>query len=145
MNKIAIGFTGTRDGMTIDQCQAFAKLVVELGATSFHHGDCVGADADAHDLVRKYLPDTIIIAHPGSEGSELRAHKQADVTAESKPFLERNRDIVDLTNVMIAAPNSPTEKLRSGTWSTMRYAAKQGKKVYVINPNGTVTIYRKKV
>jgi bifunctional non-homologous end joining protein LigD len=35
-------------------------------------------------------------------------------------------------------PAEPEEQLRSGTWSTVRFAKKQGKPVFVILPDGTV-------
>lgn len=140
-----VGFTGTRNGMTIEQRHAFAALIVELGTTSFHHGDCVGADAEAHDLVREHIPSATITVHPGPDGTGFRAYKKADASVGAKPFLDRNKCIVDSTSALIAAVNSPTEKLRSGTWSTVRYAAKKGRKVYVIFPDGSVTQYAKKV
>jgi bifunctional non-homologous end joining protein LigD len=35
-------------------------------------------------------------------------------------------------------PAEPEEQLRSGTWSTVRFAKKQGKPVFLILPDGTV-------
>ena len=40
--------------------------------------------------------------------------------------------------MMIAAPSEAEEQRRSGTWSTVRFARKQGKPVFVISPDGTV-------
>jgi len=39
---------------------------------------------------------------------------------------------------MIATPGEVDEQLRSGTWSTVRFARKQGKPVHVILPDGRV-------
>ena len=50
-----------------------------------------------------------------------------------KPYLDRNRDIVDACEVLLATPDGP-ERLRSGTWSTVRYARKIGKPVEVRLP-----------
>jgi hypothetical protein len=50
-----IGFTGTRHGMTPAQRHAVSQLIAELAAGAAftaHHGDCVGADAEFHDLCR---------------------------------------------------------------------------------------------
>jgi len=54
--------------------------------------------------------------------------------------LERNRAIVDETDILLAAPLESEEQLRSGTWATVRYARKQHKTVLVIFPNGIVQI-----
>ena len=43
------------------------------------------------------------------------------------PYLERNKNIVNAVDFIIAAPDGP-EKVRSGTWSTVRYAKKVGTK-----------------
>jgi predicted Rossmann fold nucleotide-binding protein DprA/Smf involved in DNA uptake len=56
-----------------------------------------------------------------------------------KAPLDRNRDIVDAAAVLIAAPKEMTETLRSGTWATVRYARKQGKQVWIVWPDGTVS------
>jgi predicted Rossmann fold nucleotide-binding protein DprA/Smf involved in DNA uptake len=55
-----------------------------------------------------------------------------------KPYLARNRDIVLETIALIAAPAEPQERIRSGTWSTVRFAKKQGKTVILILPDGTI-------
>jgi predicted Rossmann fold nucleotide-binding protein DprA/Smf involved in DNA uptake len=55
-----------------------------------------------------------------------------------KPYLARNRDIVLETIALIAAPAEPLEQIRSGTWSTVRFAKKQGKTVILILPDGTI-------
>ena len=53
------------------------------------------------------------------------------------PYLERNRKIVDNSDMLLAAPAGPeAEHLRSGTWSTIRYAIKMGKRVFIILPDG---------
>jgi len=52
---------------------------------------------------------------------------------EEKPYPVRNRDIVDESDMMVACPGGP-EELRSGTWSTIRYAHKQGKEVLILMP-----------
>ena len=39
-----IGFTGTRDGMSIRQLVVLRTQFAKH-ATEFHHGDCIGADA----------------------------------------------------------------------------------------------------
>jgi len=46
---------------------------------------------------------------------------------EAKPFIERDHDIVDETEAMIAVSRTYEEQTRSGTWTTVRYAKAQGR------------------
>jgi len=127
-----IGFTGSRGGMTLAQKMAFRQLVAG-GIGDFHHGDCVGADAEAHDIMNPGWWNIII--HPPI-GSSLRAFKQGDEMRKCRPYMERNRDIVDECEWLIATPRETIEQRQSGTWATVRYAVKCGRKVTVIQPDG---------
>jgi hypothetical protein len=53
------------------------------------------------------------------------------------PFLKRNKNIVDYTDLLVACPNGFEEVIRSGTWATWRYAVKQEKLWIIIWPDGT--------
>jgi len=134
-----IGFTGTQKGLTVDQYSTFIQLLKWydeiLYITEFHHGDCIGADEEAHNLVHRLMDDTIIIVHPPINGSK-RAFCKGDETRKQKDYLDRNHDIVDETELLIACPKESEEVLRSGTWSTIRYARKMKKKLRIILPNG---------
>jgi hypothetical protein len=55
-----------------------------------------------------------------------------------RTYLERNKDIVRESASLIAAPLQAEEQQRSGTWSTVRFARKIGKPVFLILPDGTV-------
>jgi len=88
------GFTGTQAGMTQEQKESF-KNICELAASleifcQFHHGDCIGADADAHDIAEKYMD---IVIHPPLNNSK-RAFKNSNKILEPKEYLTRNKDIV---------------------------------------------------
>lgn len=61
----------------------------------------------------------------------------ADVVHEPRPPLERNRDVVDASDVLLACPGGMAEEQRSGTWATIRYARKAGKPVVIVWPDGT--------
>lgn len=127
-----IGFTGTQRGMTDAQKNTLRKMVPK--DAELHHGDCVGADAEAHDIFRFY--GLACVGHPPSNSTK-RAFKFVDEWRPEKDYLERNKDIVRETDMLIAAPGEDTELLRSGTWSTVRYARKLGRLVIVIYPNGS--------
>lgn len=126
-------------GMTELQAVAARHVLYAQFGAFLHHGDCVGADAHMHEFARLF--DMKIVVHPPNRNS-LRAFcllKDGDKIMSSKPYLIRNRDIVDQTQVLIAAPRTMTELLRSGTWSTVRYARRLKRLIIVVWPDGTVT------
>jgi hypothetical protein len=125
-----IGFTGTREGMTQHQKEQFVLKLFELGLTEFHHGDCKGADADAHDIVREFFPDVYIVIHP-PELSYTQAFKQGDEHRVPGSYINRDKDIVDDSEYLIGAPLTNEEQWRSGSWTTIRYARKT-KKPYTV-------------
>lgn len=135
-----IGFTGTQAGMTPEQ-QASAYQIVALSeATDLHHGDCLGAD-DQMDQIAREL-DLIRHIHPPTNGSRrarCMPREGVDVVYAPFPYLERNRAIVGASEAMIATPKETAEALRSGTWATVRYSRKQGKPLFIVWPDGTVS------
>lgn len=131
-----IGFSGTQDGMTDRQAAAVRRLISGVEGVTWHHGDCVGADYQFHVLLRSL--DYRVVSHPPTNVSK-RAWTLADEERPPKKYLQRNRDIVDETSVMIFAPKSFDEELRSGTWATYRYASKVGKPWIIVFPDGTTT------
>lgn len=160
-NCIKVGFTGTRDGMTTDQ---LAELRHRLSRpqtdwkmfSEFHHGDCVGADEQAHDMMRvllaRYWPLRVDIhIHPpkdrrfrahcdeGMDFMELRTVRVWD----EDDYLARDRAIVDATDLLIGCPKGFDLRSHGGTTYTIGYALKVGKAVVIIWPDGTVTMYDK--
>lgn len=139
---IRIGFTGTQNGLTDAQEAALDRLFAELEhhAIEFHHDDCIGADARAHDLADNYTFDIEI--HPPDKDNK-RAFCTGGIIHPEKPYLDRNKDIVDCCDTLIACPNGE-ERLRSGTWSTVRYARKRASidrvqiKIWIITPSGEI-------
>lgn len=128
-----IGFTGTQVGMTLTQRLLFLDKIQELHPTEFHHGDCVGGDSDAHTSIRQFFPQCVIVIHPPII-ERKRAFCKGDFIYDPADYLVRNKDIVNMTECLIATPKSHVESLRSGTWSTIRYARKMGKTVHMIFP-----------
>lgn len=98
-----------------------------------HHGDCKGADADAHALIRRNFPTFRMYIHP-PEQLNYRAFcvlEPGDKCAMPLPYLDRNMDIAKWCTFLIAFPKTATEELRSGTWSTIRYTEGFGKPVFL--------------
>jgi hypothetical protein len=136
MIDFRFGFTGTRAGMTPMQRASLIKFL-SGGAGELHHGDCVGADSEAHDIAD--VCGYAVVIHP-PYSLKLRAFKEVPrhMMRPERPYLDRNRCIVDDTIALIAAPAEAEEQPRGGTWSTVRYARKQGKDVILILPDGTI-------
>ena len=134
---MVVGFTGSRYGMTLGQRGAFADLLRRLGVTELHHGDCVGADKQAHDVAR-FVGGIWIVAHPPVK-ERLRAFCDADEVREPKDYLARDRDVVDESERLIVAPRTVWVPKGSGTWYTHDYAKSRGKLVAVLEPERWAT------
>lgn len=126
-----IGFTGTRQGMSQNQKEQFVLKLFELNPTEFHHGDCKGADAEAHDIVREFFPEVYIVIHP-PELHYTQAFKQGDEHRVPGSYIDRDRDIVNDSDYLIGAPLTNDEIVRSGSWTTIRYARKTNKPYTVL-------------
>lgn len=145
-----VGFTGTRKGMLSPQKESFVRLLVFLapGMESFHHGDCVGADAEAHWMVKQLVidPKPKIVIHPPENDTNRAFCNSARLdekveTREAKDYLVRNEDIIDETEVLIATPKGMGEEFRgSGTWHAVRYARKLGRVIWIVWPSGGTTV-----
>ncbi len=136
MKDYRFGFTGTRRGMTAEQKDVL-RYFLTGGSGEFHHGDCIGADSEAHDIADECGYGIII--HPPNNYKE-RAWREVPLhmMRPELPYMARNREIVSETIALIAAPAEMEEHPRGGTWSTVRFARKQGRAVILILPNGSV-------
>lgn len=127
------GFTGTRSGLSVEQKLNLEQLLkddIKNEDVEFHHGDCVGADKDAHDICEKISSAIKIVIHPPSD-IKLRAFCKSNNIERDYPYHERNKNIVNKANTLIACPYSNKEILRSGVWSTIRYARKHNINVII--------------
>lgn len=155
---VKVGFTGTRQGMTADQLAELRKRLsrsTDGGGTDwrmfsqFHHGDCVGADEEAHDMMRvlrsRYWPLRVDIhIHPPKD-FRWRAHCDARMAYnellttrvwDEEDYLVRDRRIVDSTDILIGCPAGFDLRSHGGTTYTVKYALSTGKPVVVIWPDG---------
>lgn len=145
-----VGFTGSSRVVHDEQWRAYATLFktwVDNGwVEEFHHGDCIFADARAHVYAQDLNISTYI--HP-PKNPVKRAFCNAlpsgfgpKVTIyPARDFLDRNRDIVRSTDVLCAISDTHSEKLRSGTWATIRAAKAMRKPVYIFYPDGLLTVW----
>jgi len=141
-----VGFTGTRTGLSSKQRHSLRVVLAHLkedGAVWFHHGDCEGADEEAHE-VAVALGFKIHI-HPPVMGKH-RAFCQSDWQEQPLQYMKRNQAIVNACSVLIACPQQDRVMLssglvntqRSGTWSTIRKAAKTNKPRVIVYSDGTI-------
>ena len=117
-----IGFTGTRTRMTAKQktqLEVILRKKLSSGKVAFHHGDCIGADAEAATLAESL--GCYLIVHPPLDPMK-RAFTRSSEIRPAKPYMERNLAIVLETRLLVAAPKTIKEELRSGTWATIRRA-----------------------
>jgi hypothetical protein len=68
-----IGITGTKKGMSTNQKISLCLLFEDFDIIDeFHHGDCIGADAEAHDILDG---NVYIVVHPPTI-PKYRAYKK---------------------------------------------------------------------
>jgi hypothetical protein len=148
-----LGITGTRSGMTLPQLRTLFDLLSKLdavpAAAEFHHGSCQGADVQAArcvSLIRESYVGSgvgcVIVSHPGPDGDTCRRDSGVDdAVLPGKNHFARNRDIVNVCDLLIVCPGQMSHQPKGGTWMTFDYARKQGKPVRVVWPDGTATLY----
>jgi len=131
-----VGFTGTQRGMSPEQHATVARVLSLLARAGqpleFHHGGCVGADVQAAVIARTLGYRTI--RHPSNIPGKQGEFDDDEVREPLDP-LRRNLLIVRAAEVMIATPQGE-ERVRSGTWSTIRKARKEGVGLYMIERDG---------
>lgn len=138
-----VGMTGTKLGMRREQLDAFDQLLGRFAPQfhhnrEFHHGDCVGADDMGANLAYKW--QFYIVSHPPISDRYRAFNDLFDREEPKLEYLERDRKIVEVSDVLLAAPHTPYEIIRSGTWTTVRYAREKKIPIYIVLPSGTVQI-----
>jgi hypothetical protein len=133
-----IGFTGTRTELPKAQYDSLRfwlsvrkKAMPNIRARS---GDCVGADKAFHGIAVEL--DWYTIGHIPNK-DQFRAFCTYNEVTEPLPYLMRNRDIVDGSNIIVACPKEFDHQPKGGTWYTIDYARRIGKPLLIVYPDGT--------
>jgi hypothetical protein len=134
------GFTGTSKGASPAQLVELEEKLKALfadGFDEFHHGLCIGADEQAAIIAKRL--GFRVIAHPGLPKDPTNMMYRSDFAGndemrDPKPFIARDQDIVNEVEHMLATPLTRAEVVRSGTWTTVRYARKVGRQIDLILP-----------
>jgi hypothetical protein len=135
---VAIGFTGSREGMKDSVRKLLRDFLNNAKSLEFHHGDCKGSDEQFHMLLDNLnIKGSEIHVHPpNSKGYKANCASKLNnikvVLHESKPYFDRNRDIVDSSDLIIATPKSLNIKRLGGTWWTIEYALEKNKPVMIL-------------
>jgi hypothetical protein len=136
---LIVGLTGTRFGGTAEQLRNLEEIWVWLRPRALHHGLCRGVDEEGHELMRRLDPLVRIHGHPATDDG-WRIDVAVDVLWKPLPYLERNHLLVDAVEVLFALPAEERERLRSGTWATVRYARSRSVPVHLLRPSGAVEV-----
>ena len=142
MIPLHIGFSGTRYGMTLLQRRAVYRVFRwyrdNRNAITVHHGSCVGADAEAHDIAR--MLGMAVALHPGVSAkgdSPTRAEcamLPGERTWNPQGYSVRNAAIVACTGVLVAAPHG--ELPSHGTNHAISCAVKLERPVVIVSADG---------
>lgn len=106
-----------------------------------HHGDCKGADAEAH-WIAKHLYGKYTVCHPPIKSRTRAFTTPNDEVRPQYDYITRDHHIVDESQFLIGVSKSMTELIRSGTWTTIRYARKKNKPILILWPDGFMTLER---
>lgn len=136
-----VGVTGTEKGGTQRQKDALRQLFIWLQPSKLRHGDCVGVDAEAHDIFKELFqssPKHCVFIYPPCNPI-LRAFRFGEYRHHSLPYLQRNKYVAGQVashpvDLLIALPKEEKEVQRSGTWATVRYARRAGTPVIILLP-----------
>jgi hypothetical protein len=135
MTPTHLAFTGSSRYLTYRQCDVLRQLFTELTepGLTLHHGDCIVADAYVHDLALEF--GWRVEIHPPENPAKRAWCEGAAVVHPVAPYLVRNRAIVLAGSMLVAAPDCP-ECVRSGSWSTVRFAWAKQRRVMLAMPDG---------
>ena len=135
-----VAFTGTQHGMPMRQPRQLIEILLGRDVSEFHHGDCIGSDAEAH-VIAQSLGIRVVVHPPENDAKRAfvalspgTAQRHADDIRVPRPYLKRNHDIVSACELLIATPREHREQRRSGTWATIRFAGRTGVEVLTIEP-----------
>ena len=136
-----LGVTGTRFGMTHAQRLLVTFYIEKITEELYelHHGLCKGVDIQVRDIVREVCPSVNVFARPGPDGDGWRGDALAiETVLPGKGHFSRNRDIVDVCNLLLVIPKDNAWQRFGGTWYTHDYAVKKSKPVVVVWPDGVL-------
>ena len=129
-----VGFTGTKDGLSVPQLAALEQLLPRIpAARELHHDDGTGAADAAHRIARAL--SWRIVVHPPAGSRRVRGHL-GDIRLDPQPAPAVADAIARATELLIACPASEVEHDRSNTWITIRRARARRRPIALVPPDG---------
>lgn len=135
--------SGTRVGMTVAQKDGFVKILKEYtDVGELLHGDCIGADAECHNLARGVVGRAFIVHIYPPVDERQRAFCHLNDVGELEmhdagAFLKRDFKMVKAADLVVAFPSGRKEQKRgSGTWAVIREARRKRVSLVVVYPDG---------
>lgn len=134
-----LAFTGSKDRLTTSQKAALEDEIIdhrEAGYLWMHNGDCVMSDEYAARMWVKY--NGKVMLHPPIADKYRAFFEKATIVCEPREYLVRDHHMVDCSKRLIATPQTFDEQVRSGTWTTVRYARKLRLGITIVLPDGSI-------
>lgn len=133
-----VGITGTRNGLSLEQERYALRDIPWSSIDALHSGDCIGVDEQLHNIAISVSVRSI--GHPPIK-NDMRAFCEFHIENKPKGYFHRNRNIVNSSEIMYGFPPTEDDPGKGGTWYTINYSIKKGKKTIIVRPSGKVTIH----
>jgi hypothetical protein len=137
----AVGFAGSRRGLTEAQKRALRDLLAELRPRELHHGGEAGANEELLAIVGELTRGGAVevprvFCRPAAGGASTAA--AGDVILQPRPRHERDLALVAACGLLVACPPDAPERRGSRVWVLVRRARRAGRPVRVVWPDGRV-------
>ena len=117
--------TGPRKGAAPIQLISAAQILAAYQVTELHDGDALGFDASIYHLAKAFGIHCVM--HPPiNEKWRAFCGDSTDEIRPQKGYIARDKDMVNESDFLIAAPDTYQYKTHSGTWTTIEYARSVG-------------------
>lgn len=133
-----VGVSASRNLLPSAQHSTYLTKIQALGMTHLLHGDCVNGDVELAKIARANIRPLFITCYPPIDESLRAFFPDNDAVHPAQTYFARNRAIVRACDVLVACPPTKDWQPRGGTWMTIDYARKIGRRAIVIAPDGTV-------
>lgn len=133
----SVSFTGTAGALSRAERVFIRAVLVRIRADRYVTGGADGVDTTVHFAAAQLWPDAkhLVLAPRAPWSERVASGAQIEFAPEgrsvSDAYMRRNDQLVAASPLLVAFPRSGVEKLRSGTWATIRRARKAGLEVRI--------------
>lgn len=132
-----LSLTASQRGITERQRSAAQAYLRSHQPDVVVHGGCVGGDDELDQLAAELgIPREVFPSDRADKQvpRDVLQRRGVLIMHAPQPPLKRNPKIVRAGDALLACPRQKTEVRRSGTWTTIRHAQKQGKHFVILEP-----------